>query len=349
LDAERHLRRGESIARRFGHRIPIASLTLGLSWAYLSSGPLQVARQWAEQAEHDAREDGQPLLAGIAEAVRTVAAAASDGSQGPDLAPVLSRPDDRDHWLAAHALAALADAAATLGVGGRELARAAGTTDPARMPAGARARYLEGRTLAALVEGDLPGAQARLTEMAHAVGRLAGQRACWLRATAAVLAAANDDRGAAQALADAARGFADAGLSVDQARTELALAVTLRRCGSNDDAVRAAERAANLAAHVGARRIRASADDLRSMLRAAAAVRRPADDIFAALTERESEIARLVGSGGTSRQVAEHLHLSTRTVETHLARIYRKLNLSSRSDLARLVEREACRITLPGG
>jgi DNA-binding CsgD family transcriptional regulator/DNA-binding transcriptional ArsR family regulator len=52
------------------------------------------------------------------------------------------------------------------------------------------------------------------------------------------------------------------------------------------------------------------------------------------LTRREREIAALVADGRTSREVAEACFLSVRTVETHLARIYDKLGINSRAELA---------------
>jgi DNA-binding CsgD family transcriptional regulator len=57
------------------------------------------------------------------------------------------------------------------------------------------------------------------------------------------------------------------------------------------------------------------------------------------LTAREREVALLVANGWSSRDVADHLGVSTRTVETHLARVYRKLGITSRSELAAALER----------
>jgi DNA-binding CsgD family transcriptional regulator len=53
------------------------------------------------------------------------------------------------------------------------------------------------------------------------------------------------------------------------------------------------------------------------------------------LTPVEARIAALVGAGQTNREVAAHLSISVRTVESHLGRIYRKLGLRSRTELAR--------------
>lgn len=52
------------------------------------------------------------------------------------------------------------------------------------------------------------------------------------------------------------------------------------------------------------------------------------------LSPREEEVARLVVQGHANRDIAESLVLSTRTVEHHVARIMRKQNASSRTDIA---------------
>jgi DNA-binding NarL/FixJ family response regulator len=53
------------------------------------------------------------------------------------------------------------------------------------------------------------------------------------------------------------------------------------------------------------------------------------------LTERETEVLRLVAKGLTSRQIADRLVLSPRTVETHVQNTLRKLQLHNRVELAR--------------
>jgi two-component system response regulator NreC len=53
------------------------------------------------------------------------------------------------------------------------------------------------------------------------------------------------------------------------------------------------------------------------------------------LTPREVEILRLIALGHTSVEVARMLHISSRTVESHRARIHNKLGLGSRAELVR--------------
>ena len=57
------------------------------------------------------------------------------------------------------------------------------------------------------------------------------------------------------------------------------------------------------------------------------------------LTERERQVAALVVDRRTNPEIAAELFLSLKTVETHLRNIFRKLDVSSRVELARAVER----------
>jgi DNA-binding CsgD family transcriptional regulator len=56
------------------------------------------------------------------------------------------------------------------------------------------------------------------------------------------------------------------------------------------------------------------------------------------LTPREREVALLAAGGRTSPEIGEHLGLSTRTVDTHLARVYRKLGITRRTELGGALE-----------
>jgi DNA-binding CsgD family transcriptional regulator len=79
----------------------------------------------------------------------------------------------------------------------------------------------------------------------------------------------------------------------------------------------------------------AEADALAAVV-AQNAARSPATRGYpAGLTPREVEVLRLVAVGLTDAQVAERLHLSPRTVSSHLTAIYGKLGVSSRSAATR--------------
>jgi len=60
------------------------------------------------------------------------------------------------------------------------------------------------------------------------------------------------------------------------------------------------------------------------------------EDMVDALTRRELEIATLASRGYTAAEIGIRLHISCRTVESHLANAYAKLAIHSRSDLREL-------------
>ena len=59
----------------------------------------------------------------------------------------------------------------------------------------------------------------------------------------------------------------------------------------------------------------------------------PADPELDQLTAREQEVLRLIARGYTYKEVAARLHLSVKTIETHVSAVLRKLQLSSRHQL----------------
>jgi DNA-binding CsgD family transcriptional regulator len=59
------------------------------------------------------------------------------------------------------------------------------------------------------------------------------------------------------------------------------------------------------------------------------------------LTPQELQIALLVAEGKTNREVGASIFLSPKTVEFHLTRVYRKLDIHSRAELIRLLARDA--------
>ncbi|MBN9012752.1 MAG: hypothetical protein J0H25_06835, partial [Rhizobiales bacterium] len=59
-----------------------------------------------------------------------------------------------------------------------------------------------------------------------------------------------------------------------------------------------------------------------------------------ALTARELDVLRLLGSGATNQEIADQLFISARTVQSHVANILAKLNVPSRAAAASLAARE---------
>jgi two-component system response regulator NreC len=61
---------------------------------------------------------------------------------------------------------------------------------------------------------------------------------------------------------------------------------------------------------------------------------------FDGLTERERQVVRLIANGKTNREIAEILHISVKTVETHRTHIMEKLDLHDRAHLVRYAVRK---------
>jgi DNA-binding CsgD family transcriptional regulator len=116
----------------------------------------------------------------------------------------------------------------------------------------------------------------------------------------------------------------------ERARTLLLLGTVLRRARRNRDARQVMESARDVFARLGtpvfAER---AAIELASI---GGRVSEPLD-----LTATETRVAALTGTGRTNREVADELVMSIRTVESHLAHIYRKLGVRSRTELARRI------------
>jgi DNA-binding NarL/FixJ family response regulator len=53
------------------------------------------------------------------------------------------------------------------------------------------------------------------------------------------------------------------------------------------------------------------------------------------LTARERDVLRLIARGYTYREIARELEIATKTVETHVSSVLRKLQLSNRHELTR--------------
>ena len=114
----------------------------------------------------------------------------------------------------------------------------------------------------------------------------------------------------------------------EAARTRLLFGSVLRRSGHRSDARRELEAARAVFVRLGTPVL---AEQVSAELASVGGRRGPESD----LTPVEERIAALVASGQTNREVAGSLFMSVRTVEGHLGRIYRKLGVRSRTELAR--------------
>jgi DNA-binding CsgD family transcriptional regulator len=102
---------------------------------------------------------------------------------------------------------------------------------------------------------------------------------------------------------------------------------------SSDPVARAElERALDGAHHCGARRI--AAKSRAELIAAGAKPRRDAITGRDALTAGELRVARLAAQGLTNRDIAQALFITTKTAKAHLNRVYRKLDITRRGQLA---------------
>lgn len=65
-----------------------------------------------------------------------------------------------------------------------------------------------------------------------------------------------------------------------------------------------------------------------------AGIRPPAATETSALSEREGEVAALVGAGASNREIARRLYITEGTVKNHVSQVLRKLGLRDRTQLA---------------
>ncbi len=188
-------------------------------------------------------------------------------------------------------------------------------------------------------------ARERATAMtAGAEQRRLGVGLARARCAAAEVALADGDPGGASALASAAVAGAEAaGAVLDAIRARTLAGAALGAAGDAQAAGESLRRAATDAEHAGAHRLRSAASrELRRLGQRAPAVARPgAIAGLAGLSPREREIVALVTAGRSNKQVGAALHLSDKTIENALSRIYAKVGVRSRGELAALARASA--------
>ncbi|TCC50395.1 LuxR family transcriptional regulator [Kribbella pittospori] len=149
-----------------------------------------------------------------------------------------------------------------------------------------------------------------------------------------------------QALLMAARGDVDGALAelrrivdlkgsecpFEAGRSRLALGQVYRRAGYKGMAVETLNAAAAVFEELGIPRWAERARDEAS--------RSGLHPTTSALTETERRVAELVGAGRSNQEAAAELFLSVKTVEANLTRVYRKLSVRSRTELANHLNKE---------
>ncbi|WP_193607635.1 AAA family ATPase [Nocardioides lijunqiniae] len=153
------------------------------------------------------------------------------------------------------------------------------------------------------------------------------------RAEAELLVARGDLVGAELVLDRSAKVTADVGMRIDLGRTLVTRAHLERRRRRVAAARAALQDAHDLFTSLHAR---SWADQVRAEL-----LPHPpgqgADPLLDRLTDGERRVAREVAQGASNREIAERTFVSVKTVEATLTRIYRKLDLRSRTQLATLL------------
>ena len=209
---------------------------------------------------------------------------------------------------------------------GRTAAGRDGVRAPRRLPGAARrGRGAGGRRQAAGRRGAAGAARAPGRPRSTARGRAPRRRAAAGRccSPAATRAAA------CAPLEGALAAFERLGHRPDAARARFLLGRALLRAGRRNAAADALAGAREAFAAMGAPAWAA---------RAARELERAAPGRTAGtLTPAERRIAALVAEGMRNREICQALFMSVGTVEAHLTRIYRKLGIRSRSELARMV------------
>lgn len=172
----------------------------------------------------------------------------------------------------------------------------------------------------------------RLGEAESVATRTAGYDDLWPRAVGArircLVASARGDLEASMRDFDRALAAHDSlAMPLERARTLLAYGTTLRRAKQKRPARQRLEEALVIFNSLGAAAwIKRAEAELSRIAPAPAGV--------GSLTPTEARVAELVASGRTNKEVAADLFLSVKTVEANLSRVYAKLSVRSRTELA---------------
>ncbi len=157
------------------------------------------------------------------------------------------------------------------------------------------------------------------------------------RCRALLLAAGGELEAAAEALEGSLAHHERCPMPFELARTLLVQGQVLRRLKRKRDARGSLEQARAIFARLGAEPWVARADSELQRV----AVRRAPDELSAT----ELQIAELAAAGLSNREIARQVFVSRKTVESNLARVYRKLGISSRAQLERALRMKGASIS----
>jgi DNA-binding CsgD family transcriptional regulator len=322
--------------RALGRLGLLGQVLLSQGWSALLLGQAGLAGPAADEAARLLAERGSPLWAACAQLVQAVLA----GRRG-DTATAAELAAQAERFLLTAGLppllaqVQLARGTAALGAGRHDeayehLARIFDPNDAAYHP------HLRAWALVDLAEAAAGGGYQEAARRHHAelIPEAAATGSPLLRASLAVaapmLAADN-----AQALFDAAFDVGLAAWPLHRARLQLAYGMWLRRrqqAGDSRPPLRAAKDTFDaLGADAWAERAR------RELRAAGERSGQPAPRALDLLAPQELQIARLAADGLSNREIGQQLYLSHRTVSNHLYRIFPKLGITSRAELAAVV------------
>ena len=120
---------------------------------------------------------------------------------------------------------------------------------------------------------------------------------------------------------------------LEHARALLELGAAVRRAGRRAEAREPLREALELARACGADAVAERAHE--ELVTAGARPRRDPTESRSNLTASELRVARLAAEGMTNREIAQALFVTENTIETHLRSVFRKLEIGSRSQIAR--------------
>jgi DNA-binding CsgD family transcriptional regulator/tetratricopeptide (TPR) repeat protein len=133
-------------------------------------------------------------------------------------------------------------------------------------------------------------------------------------------------------LRDAVRSLESSGASLERARALTDLGTALRRSGYRSESQRLLRGGLELAYRCQAKVLAARAHS--ELAATGARPRRPVFSGVDALTPSERRVAQMAATGRTNREIAQALFVTTRTVEGHLTRVFQKLDVAGRTEIA---------------